>query len=60
MNYVKMFVKIGVSWGMLYLLGAFLCAEWDAYFWHEFVRFAAVLAATMLAIIFYADRNLED
>ena len=60
MNYVKMFVRIGVSWGMLYLFGAFLCAEWNSYFWHDMVRFTLVMFAALAAFAFYGSRNLED
>lgn len=38
MNFVKFIRNVSAVWLLLYLLGAFLCAEWDVSFWSDWVR----------------------
>lgn len=60
MKFVKMVGNIGFAWGVLYLLGAFISADWDSYYWHEFLRFMLAVIAFVFAFAAYGTRNLED
>lgn len=60
MNFVKMLGNVALAWGMLYLLGAFVSADWDSYYWSEFLRFMLALVAFFIAVFAYGCRNLEE
>ena len=60
MNDVKFVLRTAGAWVLLYLLGAFVSADWDSYYWHELTRFTLALFAALAAFMFYGSRNLED
>ena len=60
MNDVKFVLRTAGAWVLLYLLGAFVSADWDSYYWHEYIRVVLALAAFAFAFALYGTRNLED
>lgn len=60
MKFVKMVGNICFAWVLLYLLGAFLYAEWDISFWSDWARGCLVILALYFAMGAYGTRNLED
>ena len=58
-GYTRFIRDVSVVWLLLYLLGAFLCAEWDVSFWSDWVRGSLALVAFLFAAGAYGTRNLE-